>query len=586
MAGAGPNAMDAPLSYVPTIMVEQMQVYRGIAPVTAGVDTLGGAVKVNMRQVALGSGFEGHAITSWQGNDDASTLAARFAWSDETFGVQGYVSRQDADEREDADGRTVRSSAYERDQYGLDAALKVGDGIVRARWQQTETAPSGTAALPMDIDYIDSKRFSLSGEHGLAGWQLKWQASYQDAEHGMDNFSQRMLMMPAMQRYTTAIGDSYDFGLSLTNAHWQLGMDWLSADHNATITNPGNAMFRVNNFKDVNDDRYSLFAQWSDSADGHKRTAGARIKFNRADAGDVMSSMAMMNDNVMALQMAFNNADRSVNDTTFDLSYSASWQYQEDLSINYGAAIKQRAPQYQARYLWLPMQASGGLADGKTYVGNINLEAETAYQLNLGLEYSKDNFHIAPQIFSQQVDDYIQGTPAQNGMVKMVASMMMNDQQPLQFNNIDAKLYGADVSWQYKVDEHWRLWGLASYVRGSRDDAHDNLYRIAPLNARWVASYRNNDWQVDATMHNFARQDRVSALNNETESPGYTRYDVDVTYHVSQQLAVRFGGLNLLDKQYTPHLAGVNRAAGGDLMVGEKLPDAGRNLYLTVDYQF
>ena len=41
--GAGPNAMDTPLSYSTPLIVDSMTVYRGIAPVSAGINTLGGA---------------------------------------------------------------------------------------------------------------------------------------------------------------------------------------------------------------------------------------------------------------------------------------------------------------------------------------------------------------------------------------------------------------------------------------------------------------------------------------------------------------------------------------------------------------
>ncbi|WP_151174067.1 hypothetical protein [Pseudoalteromonas ruthenica] len=54
-SGAGPNSMDTPLSYTPAIIIANMDIYRGIAPVSAGIDTLGGAIDVNMRRAELDS---------------------------------------------------------------------------------------------------------------------------------------------------------------------------------------------------------------------------------------------------------------------------------------------------------------------------------------------------------------------------------------------------------------------------------------------------------------------------------------------------------------------------------------------------
>ena len=38
-----------------------------------------------------------------------------------------------------------------------------------------------------------------------------------------------------------------------------------------------------------------------------------------------------------------------------------------------GVSRKSRSPAYQERYLWLPLQATAGLADGRTYTGNLDL---------------------------------------------------------------------------------------------------------------------------------------------------------------------------------------------------------------------
>jgi len=74
-----------------------------------------------------------------------------------------------------------------------------------------------------------------------------------------------------------------------------------------------------------------------------------------------------------------------------------------------GIGLENRAPSYQEHYLWTPMEATGGLADGHTYIGDINLKPETAYQLDLGLNYQNEKFMLAPHIFYQPIDDYIQG---------------------------------------------------------------------------------------------------------------------------------------------------------------------------------
>jgi iron complex outermembrane receptor protein len=167
---------------------------------------------------------------------------------------------------------------------------------------------------------------------------------------------------------------------------------------------------------------------------------------------------------------------------------------------------------------------------------------------------------------------------------------MMGDTTPLVFTNIDAKLYGADLNWQYPINSHFKLSGIASYVRGKRDDNStsnkDDLYRIIPLNARFNLNYQQDDWQSNLAVHFYHKQSHVSQLNNEKVSKGYAVVDWQADYFISSGLVARVGINNLLDKQYNDHLNGINRAAGSDVVVGNKMPAMGRNIYLAFDYQF
>jgi iron complex outermembrane receptor protein len=587
IVSAGPNAMDAPLTYINPIMVESVSVYRGIAPVSSGIDTLGGAVEVKLKraEVDTGSTLSGDLALSYNDINDASTFAGDINISNENTGILLYLTDQSGDDYKDGDGNTISSTQYDKKQYGADLRHQGKDWQIGATWHHAKTDDSGTPALPMDIDYIDSDRYNLDGSFLLNDWQLSWQLGYQDATHGMDNFSQRTNMNANMYRYNTADAQTLDYKFLLSQGDWSFGLEGFDAEHNSVINNPEDMMFNIKNFNDVKDQRNSIFAEWTPSSGDFSHTLGLRIKNNRADAGEVSHSMAMMNPNIKALQDEFNDADRSVSDTTFDLALNSEYQWTKETAINYSVAIKQRAPSYQERYLWVPMQATGGLADGKTYVGNINLKNETAYQINAGISYDNDDFAIAPQVFYQKVDDYIQGTPATDMRVKMVAGMM-GDDSPLAFTNIDATLYGADMNWHYRLNEQFKLSGIVSYVRGERDDINDDLYRISPLNSRINLNYQYKNWQSNLAVHAYSSQNKVSAINDEKASAGYAVVDWQVDYFVSSGLVVRAGANNLFDKQYSDHLGGVNRAKGSILAVGDKITAMGRNVYLAMDYQF
>lgn len=159
------------------------------------------------------------------------------------------------------------------------------------------------------------------------------------------------------------------------------------------------------------------------------------------------------------------------------------------------------------------MEATGWLADRHTYIGDINLKSETAYQADLGLTYRNDTFMMAPHIFYQQIDNYIQGTPFT--IDDMSAKMIANDDSPLKFSNVEAKLYGSDLNWRYQVADSIQLSGIASYVKGERRDISDNLYRIAPLNGNIAISYFTDNAIANLRLVAASAQDKVSMTNNE-----------------------------------------------------------------------
>ena len=363
--GAGPNSMDAPLSYASPLLIESVDVYRGIAPVSSGLDSIGGVVKVHQKRAADFARHERNlAVTgTYLNNFDGYNISAVAGAGFESFALNSYVALQNADDYLDGDGREVHSSQVERLQYGIDTAYRNNASSIGLIWQRTDTKPTGTVALPMDIDYVESDRVKLDYQTNINDITVDAYIAYHQAEHGMDNFSQRLNNNGQKHRYNTTDVENLSYFAAAKFDHWQFGLEGYISEHGSRITNPNNAMFFVENFNQVEDNRHSLFAEWQAKANKLRHLVGARIKYNQADAGIVSSSMAMMNPHVKALQEQFNNADRNVSDTTVDISYSGKLQHTNHYATELSFGFKQRAASYQQRYLWLPMQATGGLGD-------------------------------------------------------------------------------------------------------------------------------------------------------------------------------------------------------------------------------
>jgi iron complex outermembrane receptor protein len=598
--GAGPNAMDTPLSYSTPLIVDSMTVYRGIAPVSAGINTLGGAVEVKMRKAETMNGqatiVSGDVQAGYRSNNSAKTLSAVTNIAKDNVAVLLYGNSQKGDSIESGDGVVISPTDFDKVQFGGDIRYSKDDNEIGLSYHYTDTNDSGTPALPMDIEYIESHRITLDGAFSLSGWQGEWQLGYIDADHGMTNFLMRENNDPTKYRRNNATAETSDFKVKLTKdfdfGELAFGVDGYFASHDSVITNPNNMMFKVVNFNKVEDNRYGIFTQWQNQFDQTKVQLGVRLKRAEANADNVSSSMAMMPNMmgtlVSGLQDDFNNADRKVSDNNVDIALNTQTKLSTNLSFSAGVGLKTRAPSYQERYLWTPMESTGGLADGHTYIGDMNLKSETAYQVDLGLTYQDEKLMLAPHIFYQSIDDYIQGTPM--GMAdmsaKMLANMMSGDTNPLKFSNVDAELYGIDLNGYYHISEQIELSTIISYVQGERRDIDDNLYRIAPLNGQVNLRYSGDDWMVKTSLVMAAKQSDISSTNNEQKTSGYGVINIDAQYFVNNDLAIRLGVDNILDKNYQNHLGGYNRVKGTEIPVMSRLPSEGVSAWAEVTYSF
>ncbi|MEQ8857465.1 MAG: TonB-dependent receptor [Pseudomonadales bacterium] len=593
----GPNWMDPPLSYAPAAHLDSLDVYRGIAPVSAGQETIGGVVHANTWSgdfAAAGATIDARARTGLQSVNDGTLVSAAvvLATPGQRFKLSGLT--EEADDAEFADGR-ILPSEYRRDRYDLGYSVRRGAHTVRVDYGRNETGDAGTAALPMDIQYIDADLYRLGYEFAGERYTVSGRAYRSDIGHGMSNYHLRTPpASPAMYRRNLAAAQSRGFALELALDGWTLGIDGHAERHDSDIDNPNNPMFFVTNFNDAERQILGAYAERQFGFDnGVNVELGARLNRVHMDANEVDATPALTGmAPAVALRQAFNDADRSRTDRNVDWTVKAYLPLADRTVLYAGLARKSRSPSYQERYLWLPLEATAGLADFRTYTGSVDLDPEVAHEVELGFDWESDRARIAPRLFYRYVDDYIQGTPSGNGAALVFVSMMnmMNGTSsppPLEFNNVDAALYGVDLDWRYQVSERWSLDGVVNLIRGEREDIDDDLYRMAPANAFVAVNYQRAAWGLSLETFAYADQNKISATNGELSSDGYVVFNLKGHWQLTDQFKLGFGVDNLLDSDFEDHLAGINRVMGNpDLAVGERMPGLGRNLFARLDFNW
>ncbi|MCP4302855.1 MAG: TonB-dependent receptor [Gammaproteobacteria bacterium] len=591
IVSGGPNAMDAPLSYISPMITEALVVERGITSVSSVPESIGGHLKTRLARGSFGSeDFEisGFVGSRYSGNGDISTSAGRLTISNDSHRFSA-IAELDLGQNVQSPVGKIRPSAIDRKRYDVSYAFTNGDDHFVVFAGKLNTLDSGTPALPMDIRSIDT---DLIGSHFLyaasPSMAIEGRVSSNDVEHVMDNFALRAAPPAMMHRQNHATGSGKTYALAakydFETSTLRFGIDGVVADHDSTITNPNNAAFRVANFSGVTRELASIFGEWMLERDATALELGVSFKHVTTDAGEV-GATGMMSPAVSMLAGAFNSAKRELTFDDVDAVIKYRYRSRDNLEWRVEAGRKSRAPSYQELYLWLPMQATGGLADGRTYIGDLGLQSEVSNEINLGVFATTGRLSVSPQLFYKRIDNYIQGSPSSNAAANMVATMMAGN-TALQFSNTDAEIWGLDIAWTLSISERVTLDGVATYARGRRTDISDDLYRLAPLNGSIGLTYATESWVFDTRVVAYGSQKNVAAFNDEQPSAGYEIVNAGLVWTPNDSLRVEARIDNIFDATYQDHLAGVNRASGSDIPAGIRLFGAERTLLAGVIFSF
>lgn len=575
---ACPNHMDPPLHYISAQSLAELQVIAGITPVSQGGDSIGGTVIAKSAAPRFGDTVAftsfGRIGAGYNGSNTGDDEHLRVGGANNRFSV-GYAAEHLRGGNLQFPGGEVADTGYTLNNQDLTLATKTGAGVWRLDAGKHKTQDAGTPALPMDMIRDDADTLAL-GYQGDAGFGMLEAKIYRHRiDHLMDNYSLR----PAGMSRMFAPATSDDSGASLAtsiargDSVLRFGAEFLSNDFDSYSQNAVSGM-RQDIIRDASRDRLGVYGEWqANFGQSWQTIAGLRQDTVRSDAADILNrGMAPLSD-----QTSFNSRAHDFTDHNWDATLLARYRASAAVDYEIGLARKTRSPNLVERYLWTPANASAGQADGRTYLGNLDLRPEVSQQVSLGAAWRGAAWRIAPSLFYDRVSDYIQGTP--------IARLDSSGNPVLQYTNLGrADLYGIDGRWSYMWSEALGLRGTLSYVRGENQDNGDNLYRIAPLRGDVNLDYRTGAWKHTVEWRLVARQDKVAAYNGETPTGGYGLVNLRTRWQLGKAASLSAGVENLFDKYYADHLGGINRVSGGNVAVGAHIPGAGRFLYLAGEY--
>ena len=620
LKNAGPNAMDSRMSAIPSALIQSLKVYRGVTPVSMGLETMGGAVIAKSRQAEFTDSKawtpQAFATAGWSSVNNGVYGGGLLGIANQNYRFHFEASHEGGDNYRFNNSDNVKYTNYDRQTYQAGLGIRRDGHEFGAGYDHKFTGNTGTPSLPMDIRWIRT-----DAVNGNYAWQLsdrvklKTAMFFQDADHEMTNYHLRDAPNDRTRwrrNNTDVVAGGYKAALvwsGIANGELEVGVDGDLATHKAKVTNPNNAAFFVNLYNNVNRNRYGAYAEWrGEPVDRLSLTAGVRYRFTYMDAGKVDGTPAQLMPAARQLRDRFNAADRRQDQHDVDVALDLNFRLNDSLDLALGLARKTHAPTYQQRYTWLPLESTGGLADGRVYVGDIGLDSEKSYEVVAGFDLHLDRIgfleglYFEPRAFYRYVNDYIQGQPETDPTVLMVARVTIPNGCPnnpsgntdncvLRWINIDAQLYGVDMQGGFAVGEHWRVDGLMTYTRGEKiSGKHDNLYRIAPLNGRVRLTYSLWDFALSGEFVGALRPDKVADYNNELKTSDWSVANVRLQYQPSykyiQGLKLAVGLDNIFDNRHADHLNGINRIRESKVGLGNRVPNPGRNVYVTLNYTF
>jgi len=560
--GACPSRMDPPSSHFDFAEVEQIRIIKGPYDLT-NPGGIGGVVNAESKKT--GQGFGG-GINMTYGSYNTANASATASYGTNLYDVLlGYAFKYSG-VPESGDGRriteiypstsmnryksdAVNSKAYEIDTGWTKIGLNPTDNSrmeVAYSYQDSEHVLYPYLMMDADYDRTHNLNWTYRIEKvSLVVKEIKLQAYWDKVRHLMDD-RERVSSLNRPRLYsmqtdatTQVIGAKMSGAFAVGPGTLTSGLDYYNRNWDATNRTAANSYLNVAMLPDVYTDNLGAFI-------GYEMPLLEKLTVKGGLRGD------------LTWVKADKTTNKAISDTDFNSiagNIQLIWSPLEHLEITAGFGSGVRPPDPQELFI-----------NSSRQQGNPFLKSTRNNEADLGIKYATDSYFIKMAIFNSSLKDYINLVPS--GTTRS-------------FENINANIWGAELSSQVALPYNLFLKGSLSYTEGRNSTNDRPLSEIPPLKGMLALRYDVDTWFVEVA-ENFANsQDRVDSALNEQPTSGWLTTDLKAGYHY-KSLSVYAGIYNLLDKYYYSHLSYLRDPFAS----GVKVPENGRNFYVTMAYKF
>ncbi len=542
VCGACPNRMDPPVSHILANQIDSIEIIEGPYDVT-NFGTMSGGVKITTKQPSqklhgevdfgLGSwNYRKVGATASGGNDRVRVLISGSSESSDQYrdGDGRSIAQQ---VRDYAAGTAVAGTMYKPQYEDMKAYTKrslmtkafvtlTDDQELRLSYTANRSTNVLYGNSKMDALYDDSNIYSV--EYDVKNLtdtykNLNLQYYSSDVDHPMATkyrLSSNNPMMDNTNHLKTKM-----IGLKLKNtfdiAEYKLlvGLDtskrtWDGNYYNTTTKLPlpaGNSK-SIDNGVTINK---AVFAKLERSYGDLSFSLGARYDTTNID----------------------NNGNLDSNDYTgLSANLLTTYHISQESSLFLGFGQATRVP--DARELYF-------VASNGTVVGTPDLDQTTNQEIDLGYKAESENYTLKIKTFYSKLSNYI---------------YYNKDLASNKFVNIDASIYGAELSASVYASDELVIDATLSYKKGEKDKAltgqtDKDLADIAPLRTTLAASYEYMpDSIAKVELVNSQKWSNYDSDNGEQELDGWSVVNLKVKHAVDKNMDFTVGVNNLFDETY------------------------------------
>ncbi|MBU1668655.1 TonB-dependent receptor [bacterium] len=579
VCGACVNRMDPPLSHVVTHAIDEVEVREGPFDVEE-FGTLSGSVKVTTKkpskelsgELNLNAGSFGYKKASGTISGGSDKVRVLFAASSE----QGE-QYEDGDGNDFAEqlsnytaGTTLGGFNYAPAYKGMDAFDKkmyMGKVFIDVADNQ-ELKLSYTANRSTDVLYPSSKMDAMWDDSDIMNLEysisdlsrfskkLDFQIYNAQVDHPMStkyralalntgNYKTHHLTTDMtgikLKNNVEAFGRDITYGIDTSKRNWD------GKYTNTVVATGVVTTLPVKSIDDVDTQNVGLFAKCERTIGKVDLEVGARYDDTSVDTKSTQK-------------------DREYN----ALSANVFATYNANSNTKYFAGVGKSSRVPDARELY------NTAMDGKVN-GNPDLDQTSNYELDVGVEKYYGNGKVKVKTFYSKLKDYIY----YNG------SLVNNN-----FENIDATIYGAELSGTYLASDSVTFDAGLAYKKGEKDtqptgQTNTNLAEITPLKLNASVTYDyDSQGNVQLSMVAADAWDNIDSDNGEQKLAGYGVLNLKTTREFDNGFVLTAGVDNLFDKTYTTtntYKDLILMTDGSDTML---INEPGQYMYLNATYRF